>query len=65
MNKKLFAMLLMLALCVLGLTLTASAAEVTSGTCGAVGNENNVMWSYDAGTLTISGSGAMADYNDS
>ena len=37
---------------------------VDSGTCGATGNEANVKWALDDnGTLTISGSGAMADYN--
>ena len=32
------------------------------GYCGASGNEENVMWMYDNGTLTISGIGAMADF---
>ncbi|MBE6814806.1 MAG: hypothetical protein E7522_05080 [Ruminococcaceae bacterium] len=48
-------------------TITASAAETTiidEGNCGATGNEESVKWSLDSeGTLTISGSGAMADYN--
>ena len=36
----------------------------TSGKCGAKGNEDSVHWTLDSdGTLTISGSGAMADYN--
>ncbi len=46
-------------------TITASAAEaVTSGNCGATGNEENVTWSLVDGTLTISGTGAMADYDN-
>ena len=37
---------------------------VDKGTCGATGNEANVKWALDNdGTLTISGSGAMADYD--
>ena len=43
---------------------TAVAYEIlASGNCGAQGNESSVTWSLDSdGTLTISGSGAMADY---
>ena len=37
----------------------------TSGTCGAKGNEKNVHWTLDPdGTMTISGSGKMADYGE-
>lgn len=40
------------------------AAADSSGTCGADGG--NVIWTlYDNGTLTISGAGAMYDYEDS
>ena len=58
MMKKLVAMLLMLVLC-MGLAVTASADQ--TGTTGAC------TWSFDeaTGTLTISGSGAMADYSSS
>jgi len=36
---------------------------VISGNCGAEGNEANVTYQLDSdGVLTISGSGAMADY---
>ena len=60
MKKTLLAMLLMLVLCI-GLAVTANAEEVEypiTGTCGT-----NVTWSLDnAGTLTISGTGAMKDY---
>ena len=39
-------------------------AKTYSGTCGAAGNEANVTWSYNdiIRRLTISGTGAMADF---
>ena len=50
----------------LALLPTAAFAEdniVASGTCGAEGEGNNLTWKLDSdGTLTISGTGAMADY---
>ena len=46
-------------------TATAVVAEnsntETSGTCGAT-ESNNVRWNYASGVLTISGTGAMKDY---
>ena len=43
---------------------SGTTIAATSGTCGATGNESNVTWSFDktSGTLTISGTGPMADY---
>ena len=45
--------------------LRASNDETASGTCGA--NGDNLRWTFDGstGTLTISGTGAMADYHSS
>lgn len=43
-------------------------AAATSGTCGAEGNENSVTWTYASvgsiRTITISGTGPMADYQN-
>ena len=62
-GRKLLALALCLALCAGLLTGTALAAEtVDSGSCGADGD--NVTWTLDSdGVLTISGTGAMADYS--
>ena len=64
MKKRVLSLILALAmLCALlpQAALTASAATY-SGSCGAAGD--NLTWSFDTetGLLTISGSGAMADY---
>lgn len=42
--------------------LANDVAVATSGTCGAEGNESNVTWTFENGTLTISGTGAMKDF---
>jgi hypothetical protein len=64
MTKKLLTILLFLVLIALGifpLHTDANAATVASGTCG-----DNLTWRLDdAGTLTISGTGAMKEYIDS
>ena len=45
-------------------TLAAHAEIVDSGTCGAEGDGSNLTWTLDdKGTLTISGSGAMKNYD--
>ena len=59
MSRKLFSILLAIMMVVTIIPITASAA--TSGTCG-----DNLTWSYDTSTytLTISGAGAMEDYGE-
>ena len=52
--RKIFAIILLCAL-LLGLSCRVQAAQ--SGSCG-----ENVTWSFDAGVLTILGTGAMQDY---
>ena len=60
MKKRLFLVVLALVVLIGALTLTASAAtEVASGSCGP-----NLTWSLSSnGVLTISGTGAMTDYD--
>lgn len=77
MKQRFFAMLLSLAM-LFTLAPTAFAADSesqpTEGTCGATGNENSVKWALTQNnddsaaptyTLTISGSGDMANLNNS
>ena len=77
MKRRIFAMLLSLAM-LFTLVPTAFAAgsesQPTEGTCGATGNENSVKWALTQNndnsaaptyTLTISGSGDMANLNNS
>ena len=44
----------------------AAAQTVASGTCGAEGDGSNLSWTLDAdGTLTLSGTGEMVEYESS
>ena len=56
MKKKLISLLFALSMLCVFMPVIATAA--TSGTCG-----NNLTWTLDNGTLIISGSGKMTDYN--
>ena len=56
MEKLLTKILCTLLLAMMGMSVNA---QPSSGSCG-----DNATWEYDNGTLTISGTGAMADYTD-
>lgn len=56
MKKRIVAGLLAAILLLLAIAPAVSAAEATSGSCG-----EGISWSYSDHTLTISGSGEMAD----
>lgn len=57
--KKMTKLLFILTFVVLVLMLsTASALAANSGTCGT-----NVTWSFEGGTLTVSGNGYMDEFN--
>ena len=61
MKKRFLAVLLLAVLLAMSMAQAAWAATVASGECGAEGD--NVTWVLDdAGTLTISGTGEMADF---
>ena len=70
MNRKNYKIAVSIILCLMivisafpGALFDVSAAVVASGNCGESGS--NVKWSLDdAGTITLSGSGRMADYYD-
>ena len=55
MKKRILSMVLALSMLISFMPIIASAA--TSGTCG-----DNLTWTFDNGTLTISGTGEMEDY---
>lgn len=59
--KRLISMLVLLCMTVGLVSAQVHAEEATSGSCGA-----NATWLFDeaSGTLTISGSGAMTDYQE-
>lgn len=63
--KKLIGIMLILTM-ILGLfSVIALADTETSGYCGAEGNGKNLRWLLsEDGTLTISGNGAMKDYDE-
>ena len=62
MKKKLFWLLAALVATLCLLTISASAATVASGECGA--NGNNVTWTLDdAGRLNITGTGDMEKFS--
>lgn len=57
---RLFSVLLMIAILATFLVAFPTSAEgATSGSCGT-----SLTWSYDCGTLTISGSGFMTDFRE-
>ena len=65
MKKRLLSFVLAVLMIASLLPATALAADVvTSGTCGAEGNGSNLTWTLDSeGLLTISGTGAMKEYD--
>lgn len=70
MMKRIFAMMLTLLMLAAALpvdaiaTETAEAAEETQALRGPGQCGENLTWSYDNGTLTVSGTGEMDDYSD-
>lgn len=64
--KKLLSVLLAVCLLFTAFPLAAFAAEADSEAAGALsGKTGDCTWTYDDGRLTISGSGAMANYYES
>ena len=58
MKKRILSVLLVLCLVFTLLPVGATAAAATSGTCGS-----NLKWKLEGGTLTVSGTGAMYNYD--
>lgn len=56
MKHRMFALFFCTALAVLALTIPAGAEAVT-GACG-----EGIEWTYEDGTLTVSGSGPMENF---
>ncbi len=66
MKKKILCLLLALLVINLSIPHVAWATESIDGYCGAEGDGKSVQWKLDSdGTLTISGSGKMKDYDSS
>ena len=65
MKKRLLSFMLAVLMIASLLPATALAADrVASGTCGAEGDGSNLTWTLDSdGVLTISGTGAMKEYD--
>ena len=64
--KKLLSVLLTVCLLLSAFPFAAAAAEADGEAAGALsGKTGDCTWTYDDGRLTISGSGAMADYYES
>lgn len=61
-----FVMLFFMVVCVAANGKVARAEEIIAqGNCGAAGNETNVTWKLTSdGVLTVSGTGDMADYEN-
>ena len=65
MKKRLLSFVLAALMIASLLPATALAADIVdSGTCGAEGDGSNLTWTLDSdGVLTISGTGAMKEYD--
>ena len=65
MQKVLYLRLLLSLLCILGVRHLNAQQTVFTGSCGATANDN-LTWTLDteSNTLTISGTGAMTDYDN-